>query len=377
MRHKFKLEKVTIVADNQTQKAGHNSKQIQAETYIAVGIDEKRVREIFDEMFAIERRNLTVEAGVVAEARVAEFENRLLPKMIAADALKAFGDPGFQILLRKAQIAAAATERPNDYELLSELLIHRFQKGDNRNTRAGITRAVEIIDQINDAALLGLTVFHSVSIFIPETGDIFQGLDVLNDLFAKLIYDTLPTGNEWIDHLDILDAIRISPIGKLKKFIEYYPSRLENYINPGIDMSSDNYIKAKEILAKVGFPQGTLFPHVLNPGYARLNISKARIEDPVLYNVKIQNDQAIQIKYSPAKEQKEALYTIYDLYNNDDKIKHNIINKLMEEIEKRKYLKLVKDWWDNIVNGFEITSVGRVLAHTNAQRCDKNLPPLN
>ena len=221
------------MADKQTQKAGDNANQFQAGTLIIAGIDEKRVREIFAEMFAIERRNLTAEAGIVADTRVTEFEDRLLPKMIAADALKAFGDPGFQILLRKAQLAAAATERPNDYELLSELLIHRFQKGDNRNTRAGITRAVEIIDQINDDALLGLTVFHSVCYFLPITSDIFQGLDVLNDLFGKIIYDTLPVGNEWIDHLDVLDAIRISPIGNLKKFIEYYPLRLENYIlNP-------------------------------------------------------------------------------------------------------------------------------------------------
>jgi hypothetical protein len=297
--------------------------------------------------------------------------------MIATDALKAFGDPGFQILLRKAQLAAAATERPNDYELLSELLIHRFQKGDNRNTRAGITRAVEIIDQINDDALLGLTVFHSVSYFLLRTSDIFQGLGVLNDLFGKIIYDTLPTGNEWIDHLDVLDAIRISPFGNLKKFIEYYPLRLENYINPGIDISSDNYNKANEILTKVGLPQKTLISHALNPNYVRLNISKEEIKDSVFSTNITRNGQTIQTQYPTTKEQKEALYAIFNLYNNDNNIKNNNITKMMEEIEKRQYLKLVKDWWDNINASFQITSVGKVLAHTNAQRCDKNLPPLD
>jgi len=365
------------MVDRQTQKAGDNAQQFLADTLIVTGIDEKRVREIFAEMFAIERSNLTAEAGIAADDRVMEFENRLMPKMISADALNAFGDPGFQILLRKAQIAAAATERPNDYELLSELLIHRFQKGDNRNTRAGITRAVEIIDQIDDDALLGLTVFNSVSVFLPRTSDIFQGLDALNDMFGKIIYGTLPTGNDWIDHLDILDAIRITGFENLKKFKEFYPLRLENYINPGIDISSDNYNKANEILTKVGLPQGTLIPHIFNPGYVRLNISNLGIEYSLLFNNITQNDQAIQIQYSPTKEQREALHAIFDLYSNDDNIKNKNINKLMEEIMKRQYLKLVKDWWDNIDTGFEITSVGRVLAHTNAQRCDKNLPPLN
>jgi hypothetical protein len=365
------------MADKQTQKSGDNAQQFLADTVIIAGIDEKRVREIFAEMFVIERRNLTAEAGIVADIRVTEFENRLLPKMIAADALKAFGDPGFQILLRKAQLAAAATERPNDYELLSELLIYRFQKGDNRNTRAGITRAVEIIDQINDDALLGLTVFHSVCYFFPKTNDIFQGLDVLNDLFGKIIYDVLPTGNEWIDYLDVLDAIRITPFGKLKKFIEYYPLRLENYISPGIDKSSDNYNKANEILTKVGFSQETLIPHALNPYYVRLNITKREIENSSFFVNLPQNGQIIQKQYPTTKEQKEALYSIFDLYNNDDNIKNDNITKLMEEIKKRQYLKSVKDWWDNVDANFDTTSVGKVLAHTNAQRINKNLPPLN
>ena len=374
MQHKSKLEKVTIMADEQTQKAGDNAQPIQADTVIIAGIDEKRVREIFAEMFAIERRNLTAEAGIVADTRVAEFENELMPKMIAADALKAFGDPGFQILLRKAQLAAAATERPNDYELLSELLIHRFQKGDNRNTRAGITRAVEIIDQINDDALLGLTVFHSATYFLPATSDIFQGLDLLNDLFEKIVYDTLPTGNEWIDHLDVLDAIRILPFGKIKKFTEYYPLQLVNYINQGIKISSDNYNKANEILIKVGFSQEALIPHALNPDYVRLNISKAEIENSMLLTKITQNGQIIQKQYPTTKEQKEALYAVFELYSDDNNIKNNNITKLMEEIEKRQYLKLVKDWWDSINASFQITSVGKVLAHTNAQRIDKNLP---
>ncbi len=60
----------------------------------------------------------------------------------------------FQLLLVEAQKAAASTERVADYDLLSELLIHRFEKGENRVMRAGISRAVEIVDKISDDAML-------------------------------------------------------------------------------------------------------------------------------------------------------------------------------------------------------------------------------
>ena len=112
------------------------------------------------------RKDYTQEALAIANSRVAEFENQLLPKMEALDgALEAFADPSFQILLVEAQKTAASTERPADYALLSELLIHRFQKGENRIVRAGISRAIGIVDVISDDALLGLTILHSASGF--------------------------------------------------------------------------------------------------------------------------------------------------------------------------------------------------------------------
>ena len=48
---------------------------------------------------------------------------------------------------------------------------------------------------------------HAVENFIPLTGDINQGLDVLNSLFGKILYSKLPVGQEWLDHLDILNAV--------------------------------------------------------------------------------------------------------------------------------------------------------------------------
>lgn len=112
---------------NQTQSAGDNSTQIQAGTiqnyYTTItGIDEARARSICKEEYAIAMQNWTSEAIAIANDRVQQLEDKVLPKLIQHDnSLKCFADPSFQITLRKAQISAASSDRVADYELLSEL----------------------------------------------------------------------------------------------------------------------------------------------------------------------------------------------------------------------------------------------------------------
>lgn len=363
-----------------SQKGGNDSTNIQAENMtINIGIDEKRAREIYHEMNLQVRKDYSLEALDIANKRIAEFENKLMPKMEEVDgALEAFTDPSFQLLLVEAQKTAASTERPADYELLSELLIHRFKKGENRFTRAGISRAVEIVDEIADDALLGLTVFHAVSSFIPLSGDIHEGLNVLNSLFEKLFYEKLPVGNDWLDHLDILDAVRLGTFGNLKKIQEFYPEQLTGYIDVGIEKNSENYDKAIEILSNQNIPQNILVEHTFNNNFVRLNIphkngiSSLSLQQQIVDGIKI---KTISIPLS--EEQINALNSIYELYKQDHDIKQENIKLFMEEWDKNTNLKILKDWWNNLDILIQITSVGKVLAHSNAQRCDKSLPTLN
>ncbi len=346
---------------------------------VNLGIDEKRAREIYQEMNLQLRKDYSQEALNIANSRVTEFENKLLPKMEAVEgALEAFADPSFQLLLVEAQKTAASTERPADYDLLSELLIHRFQKGDNRVTRAGISRAVEIVDKISDDALLGLTVFHSVNYFFPASGVIQQGLNTLNDLFGKLFYGNLPVGIEWLDHLDILDAIRVSNFGGLKKIEQYYPEMLSGYIDVGIEKTSEDYNKVIELLKNNGLPQNILIEHELNTAFVRVNLpNKDHIDSLALHQQIINNGQLSVLKIPLNDKQKDAIKTIYDFYNKDANMRQQNVNKFMEEWNKQPNLKKLREWWDSINTGLQLTSVGKVLAHSNAQRCDKNLPPLN
>ena len=378
MLHKFKSAEITMT-NKQNQKAGDNSQQLQADKMIVhIGIDEKRAREIYQEMNLQLRNDYSQEALTIANSRVAEFENRLLPKMEAVDgALEAFADPSFQLLLVEAQKTAASTERPADYDLLAELLIHRFQKGENRITRAGISRAVEIVDEISDDALLGLTVFHSVSNFFPASGDILQGLNVLNDLFGKIFYGRLPSGNEWLDHLDILDAVRINSFGNLKKIEQYYPEMLVGYIEVGIEKGSENHNKAIELITASRLPQNILVEHSLNSSFLRIPLSnRNQIDSLTLQHQIAHNGKTFVVPLQLTEEQKKSIISIYDLYHQDENLKQKNIKILMEEWDKRQNLKTLREWWNNINTNIQLTSVGRVLAHSNAQRCDKNLPPM-
>lgn len=379
MLHRFKLVEITMT-NKQIQKAGNNSQQLQADKMIViVGIDEKRAREIFHEMNSEAVRDYTQEASTIANSRVAEFENQLLPKMEAVEgALEAFADPSFQLLLIEAQKIAASTERPADYDLLSELLIHRFQKGENRIARAGIGRAVEIVDKISDGALLGLTVFHSVSCFFPLSGNIHEGLNVLNDLFGKLFYGDLPTGNEWLDHLDILNAVRINSFGGLKKIQQFYSESLAGYIEIGIEKESENHQKAIDLLTSSRLSHATLVEHDLNSNFLRLNLSnKKRIDSLTLQQQIPLDGNLINVPLPLSEEQKNTIRMIYDLYKQDEVIKQENIKVFMQEWNKRQNLKVLKEWWDCIDTNIQLTSVGKVLAHSNAQRCDKSLPSLD
>lgn len=370
----------TITDNKKIQKGGENSQLMQADSMVVnVGINEKRAREIYQEMNLQLKKDYTQEAFEIANSRVSKFENSLMPKMEAIDgALEAFADPSFQLLLVEAQKTAAATERPADYDLLSELLIHRFQKGENRTTRTGINRAVEIVDNISDEALLGLTVAHAVSTFSPVSGDIAQGLDVLDGLFGKLIYNVLPTGNDWLDHLDILDAARLSSFGGMKKIQQYYPEGLVGYIDVGLEKESENFNKAIEILNESKLPQNLLTENPFNESYVRLNIPNRREINNLNLHLQVNsNGNNLVIPIHLTEEQKNALNSIYDLYKQDGKLKNENIKKFMEEWDKRQNLKTLRIWWDSIGTSFQITSVGKVLAHSNAQRCDKTLPPLN
>ncbi|MDE7184067.1 MAG: hypothetical protein K2O40_06215 [Lachnospiraceae bacterium] len=242
-----------------------------------------------------------------------------------------------------------------DYDMLAELLVCRIAKGTNRKNRTGISRAVEIIDKIDDDALCALTVVHAVNKVLPLSESCKSGLKNLANLYEKLIYMELPSGTDWIEQ-DILDAERINSIGSFKKTLEYYPERLEGYSSAGICINSDEYKK---------------------DGYARIPIvNKEAIESIFIARNTVVNGK-LPIQQDKINEKEiETLEAIWNLYTTDSTAKEAAISAFMQEWDSYPSLQKLHTWWDTLPVAFNITQVGTVLAHTNARRCDKTIPEL-
>ncbi|NLE00843.1 MAG: hypothetical protein GX640_13325, partial [Fibrobacter sp.] len=359
------------------------SQQIQATTVILNnGIDEKRAREIVVEKLHEVINGYSQEARVLAESRIHLFANDLIPKLVKASLLDELKDPSLQILLSEAHKTAASSERPADYALLSELLIHRVKKGNDRNVRAGVSRAVEIVDEISDEALLGLTVAHAVSYFIPVTGNVVDGIKILANLFNKIIYNLPPSGNAWLEHLDILDALRINQFGSMKKINQYYSEQFSGYVDAGIDKGTEDFQKALTFVKESNLPGDILCDHELRPGYARLRILNIDRLDLVaiksLHQVNL-NGQIVSLPMQSqlSDEQKQTIKTIYGLYSKESNLRDDNIVEFFKLWDTHESLRILRNWWDSIPGAFALTAVGRVLAHANAQRCDPTLPALD
>lgn len=379
MLFKHKSEALMMIGDKQSQKAGDNSQLTQAGTInIYNGIDEKRAREICAETYAVARKDFTADAYACANERVQKFEDLLLPKMQQIEgALSAFADPSFQFLLTSAQRTAAATERDTDYEMLSELLTCRITKGQARKNRAGISRAVEVIDKVDDDALCALTVVHAVNKVMPRSGSCKVGLQVLANLFEKLIYMELPLGTDWIDHLDILDTVRINSIGSFKKLSEYYPERLSGYSCAGICINSEAYTNAIKLLKDIELNSSCLVQNELLEGYVRLPVvTKGEINNLAITRNTMVNGK-LSIVSTPIDEKEvAALKAIWDMYSTDTESTQLAKSAFISMWDSYPSLKQLHVWWDSLPLVFDITHVGTVLAHTNARRCDKSLPEL-
>ena len=376
MPNKFSVED-SKMENKQVQKAGDGSQQFQmVNPTVNIGITEERARAIFTEMNAIARQNYTQDAYKLAIKRVSMFEELLMNKVQQVDGmLEAFRDPSFQFLLVEAQKRAAASDREVDLEMLTELLVHRVEKKDDRKIKASISRAVEIVDQIDDDALCGLTLVYAIKRWVAVSDNISQGLSTMNALFSSLCYRELPTGFEWVYHLDILDAVRSSSVGTFKKFKEYYPSLFAGYTCAGIKKDSENYSKALEILREANLPADVLVPHELNDGFMRLNV-RDRESIANIKRISIHNAQVVGMRKVTMQEV-NALNRIWDLYSTDVKIIENVKNAFMEKWDTYETLNLIRTWWEKLPHSFVITPIGKALAHANAQRYNKNVPDIN
>lgn len=362
---------------NQRQKSGNNSQLFQAKILNNYnGITEDRARQIFHEE-AKKIPAYTQEANAIAYERINKLVNAFMQAASKyTEAFKAFSDPYFQLLLRDVSTKATATEREEDYELLSQLLICHIKKGSERKNKAAIRRAILIVDEIDNDALCALTNAHAMLCYQPLTGNCREGLKALDDLFSKLMYMNLPSGNQWLEHLEMLGAIKTYNFRPPQLLIQYYSGLLDGYACAGIKKDSPQFETAQAILSSC-HPElkELLIENECLEGYVRLElVNRKRIDDSTLNHLLTKYKSVSQF---PTQEDiKDALIKVLALYSDDSELISQARQNFEKIFDEYEHMSKLKKWSDAFPQSFSITPIGKVLAYTNAKRCDSNLPDL-
>ena len=346
--------------NRQGQSAGDNATQIQAVGNVTVGVSESRAYEIAEATARSVIADLAEESFHLIQERITKLDDRVIASLIRAGRLEVFADPGFQRSYKKAQSGAAVSDNDEDYDLLAALLTDRAARGAERRIRAGIERSIEIVDQIDSDALRGLTVLQAIQQYSALAPGIDDGLDTLAALFGDLLDGPLPLGVEWMDHLDILDAVRIDQVNSLRAFREYYPSKMPGYLASGAE-SLEPFWAADSGRQPVKVA-GITMEHELKPGFYRLAASQDKTLDHTLPGITPADCQVI------LEKGKATLgFGVVD---------PALVEPFLERLRLRPPLRQLEEWWQQIPQFIQVTSVGRVLARANAERLDvRNVLP--
>lgn len=362
----------------QSQKAGAGSSQTQIhgdvhQTFQIGPTREEMVvalREEGDRIMDTIRQEIAstyvAEGVALASTRIGKFDAKLLDVLSDEGTLQALKDPAFQVLLKKAQIGAASSERDEDYDLLASLLGERTKDSDRR-ARASIAKAVEVVDSLDDAALQGLTMLFFMWDLSPASGDMEVGLDGYSRDMERIGHDLLPEGRGWLDHLDILGLARVDQSGAqtLKPFEEKFARSVTGYTCKGVAEADVPAVEQRfEIEAGVAF---RLIPHVLKPGYFRLAFADAASLKRGLERTPL------------TEEKREQAMTIAISEVGINEHDPELMPRWIEFLDARPGLAACRAWWNQIPYPPLRTSVGTAIGYSNASRFINmsNIPPLH
>ena len=184
------------------------------------------------------------------------------------------------------------------------------------------------------------------------------------------MYSELPKSNDWIEHLDILDAVRINQFGKFKSIEYIYTTKLNGIAVVGIKRDSEEHNRAKAILQENGLNfDSILVENVLNPDFVRIKISNIEeVENlRIIHSI---NGENIVIPVSDA--QKQAVRSVIELYSKDSNLINEMKRVFMNEWMKRSNLNKLELWWEGLPSySFHITSVGKVLQSVGSCKCSE------
>lgn len=362
--------------------AGHdlvNNSQVKMEfkgpvTIGSGNITEERARLICREEYQKILQNWSFEAGALVENRVKNLEDKVMPKMLEHDkTLKIFADPSFQMLIRKAQQSAACCDRDKDIDLLADLVLHRAKENNNREHRVGISKAIEIVDDLDSTALTALSLTYAFQHLFPMANDIRYGLSVIDSLYAKIIGDIeLPSGQEWLEHLDVLSVVRLSSFGGFNKAKDCMCDALKYYLTLGIDKTSEEYRFLECDFSENELPIDLFIEdHPLRPGFKRWRAPKDIIS---FTKINKANGEVIQVVLS--EKQQELISKYRNILVSDGSNKNQLRDSFWDLYCSYPNLKKASDWWDSLQSSFHITPIGVALANAYLHGIDPSIPQL-
>lgn len=366
--------------NEQIQKAGEGANQFQAGIVavknIYVGITEKEAREIFADEMAKRAKYLAVEAQDIATKRMLDLFADLMARVKKCEKdLSSFSDPGFLQNLRAAQEAAAVSERKEDIEILSELLLARMNGKLKRSTKTGLRKAIEIVPEMEDKELTALTVLlfcNNYCINSTMALHVDKYLANLDGYFAKIVSTSgLPQGARWLQHLSILNCVEVNPLGSFAKLEDYYTKSFNGIICVGIAKGSPEHIEAVKIMNECGLGADILVQNDLLPEYVRLPL--VDLNDLSLLPLNIPNTERIHAM-KPTEKHKEGLKKVISLYKKDGALLQKAKSVFGENMSKCGAMYQFREWLVSQKRGFELTPIGEALAYVNARRCIPELP---
>jgi hypothetical protein len=381
------LGSMEMISKKQHQESGSGSQQIQvAGDLIQInGVTEERAVEIAREQSRIAIQEFTTDAADEASIRINKFDEKVVDDLSARDLLDTFADPGFQILLRKAQLQAASTPDEVDYELLSKLLSERAGKA-SKPIHMIVSRAVEVVEYLDSDALIGMMFLWLVACTAPSAADPKIGLAQLDGLILKFLgTGELPSGSGWLQRLALMGCIYYQQGGAFRTSMSPWPDvqlkERPGYMCEGIppeDVDATR-IRLSRIIPNLG---STVVEHQFLPGRFRINaIGSGQLLKDV--EVPLRGMRAMKEQMPEQALKQLPNLTTLDSLGDREELQRILLESKMDVVSseaKANMLKYVESelpnlqklrvWWDGLSDLTGITHIGIAITYSNAKRFD-------
>lgn len=312
--------------------------------------------------------SITKDSNDIALARIDDLKNLTLPRIEKMEhTLEDFKDPATQRFLLEAQQEAMVTDSPDAMKLLSDLIVEHINNYSHKDKQVTIRHAVKVIGEIDPDALRAMTVYYIVDELIPISGNMSKGLSLMNNLVHPLLSSPLPTGSHWIEHLALLNAVRILSIPNAPQLDDYFSRKVDGYVCIGIRENSPQHMQAEELLKKAHINAKILVPNELLPGYVRIPVSNKTFLSKIVFPTG-------NPKHHITPSEEQAISSIFNLYEHNSKLQFQVTQKFKSQFSQFEGLATSNEWWSQIPTPFELTLVGTVLAVLNARRYNADIP---